>query len=479
MFFRVSTALGVLLLLAVPGWASIWGAHYGASPSTPGFVDGGAWNPSGPWVVDVALATLGTEVSLIPDGGKPFYQMVIGCDDPDVADFMALWFETIDNPFADILHPTGRQAWCSEAVCYWHHKAGIPYANGFRNSTWVHDWQHTTNGNLAGFFRAEEDLGARGRWITPDEIDYDNFWPGWNAPCPGAYIQRRRYDPLGDSWIPNTGHSQMVDEMTIYQTTGGRIVRVKLDLVEGNSNAEVRDDRFYEDVLASLPDPGVPGIRDCIKGFGICLDASGQPIYDPDRILWETIMTARAERHVPVDTSEAEDLDLWWRERWEKLINYARRVSKDGPIARSSASEVRAAWIPDRTHRWEFPAGLDDKNPQGTEVEIDLLADYPLPVRGLVLTWKAGFLPQGYWVEWAGSDRKYQRVDVPVLKDLKFPEGNENSLPVLVRLTEPGKGINPRYLKFGFPKGTFRSRAVLEDLTFVYDRPSGDDPKPE
>jgi hypothetical protein len=476
---RVPAALAALVLLSATASASIWGAHYGDSPSTPGFIDGGDWNPSGPWVVDVALATLGTEASLLPDGGKPFYQMVIGCDDPDVADFAAMWFETIDNPFADSLHPTGRQAWCSEAVCYWHHKAGIPYASGFRNSGWVHDWQHRTSGDLCAFFNAEEDLGARGRWISPADIDYDNFWPGWNAPCPGAYIQRRGYDPQGDSWIPNTSHSQMVDEMTVYQTAGGRIIRVRLDLVEGNSNAEVRDDHFYEDVLAALPDPGVPGIRNTIKGFGVCLDASGQPVYDPDRIHWETIMTARADRHVPVDTSEAEEMDLWWRERWAGLINYARRMSKSGPVARSSAPEVRAARIPDGTQRWEFPSGLDEKNPRGVEVEVDLLDNYPLPIRGLVLTWKAGFLPQGYWVEWAGSDRTHRRIEVPVLKDLKFPDGGELSLPVPLKLAEAGKGIKPRYLTFGFPKGTFPSGAVLEDLTFIYDSPSGDDPKPE
>ena len=42
------------------------------------FVDGGDWNPSGTWIQDVALATLGTEESCVADGGKPYYQMRLG-----------------------------------------------------------------------------------------------------------------------------------------------------------------------------------------------------------------------------------------------------------------------------------------------------------------------------------------------------------------------------------------------------------------
>ena len=101
--------------------------------------------------------------------------------------------------------------------------------------------------------------------------------------------------------------------------------------------------------------------------------------------------------------------------------------------------------------------------------EADLLAAYPLPVKALILHWRAGFLPQGYRVQWAGADRRYEGVDVPVLEELKFQGRATMSLPVPVRLAKPGAGPKLRYLKFSFPKGTFKQEAELAELDFVFD----------
>ena len=131
---------------------------------------------------------------------------------------------------------------------------------------------------------------------------------------------------------------------------------------------------------------------------------------------------------------------------------------------------VQASAIPDGAEqRWRFPSGLDTKEQNGVEVEIDLLAVYPLPVKALCLHWRAGFLPQGYRVQWAGADKRYEDVEVPVLETPKF-EGRETmSLPVPVRLAKPGAGPKLRYLKFSFPKGTFKQEAELAELDFIFD----------
>ena len=47
----------------------------GDSPSCDCFLDGGAWDPAGAWIQQVALATLGTRESCVANGGKAYYQM--------------------------------------------------------------------------------------------------------------------------------------------------------------------------------------------------------------------------------------------------------------------------------------------------------------------------------------------------------------------------------------------------------------------
>ncbi|UCE19202.1 MAG: hypothetical protein JSV84_02320, partial [Gemmatimonadota bacterium] len=187
-------------------------------PGCACFHDSGSWNPSGTWIQDVANMTLGTEESCVSDGGKPYYQMRIGINDIGLADDYACWFESVGDLY-------GREAWCSEAISYWHMKKGIPYSTGFRNSTWYLDWQLTNTNAIRSFYMTEEQLaGGRGLWIDhtdPDYLDYDDFRPGENAPVPGAYVYIRQYVETGPSsgvWV-GCNHSMMVDSMFIYRKT--------------------------------------------------------------------------------------------------------------------------------------------------------------------------------------------------------------------------------------------------------------------
>lgn len=477
-------ALALSLVLCLSAASAIdWGCHYGDSPSCACFVDSGAWNPSGTWIQDVGKATLGIKeccaAQVGGDGGKPFYQMVCGIDNPEVADFAALTYELWGCPYIDTINTvTGRMPWCTEAACYWHHKAGLPYSQGYRNSDWFFSWLYIGTGGLINYYKTEESLSARGRWIDYSELDYENFWPGWNAPCPGAYAPMRGWDGVEFKGA-NTAHSMMVDEMTVYVLPSGRVYRVELTFLEGNSSDRVKNSRVINDVWSYTPagdsDFGnYGGWPRKIMGFGIDLDAAGQPVYDPARLHWVEIPAMAVEVWHP-DTTAKVFVDPYWDRLRPELVRYALQYGRKGPAVRSSSPMVQATGIPDGgERRWLFPAGLDAKEPKGVEVELDLLAAYPLPVRALCLHWRAGFLPQGYRIQWAGADRKYKNVEMPFLKEPKLEGGEAMNLPVPVRLAKPGAGPRLRYLKFSFPKGTFPQEAELAELDFILDVVDGD-----
>ncbi len=476
---RRTVALALLPILSFSGaFAVDWGCHYGDSPSCPGFVDGGAWNPSGAWIQDIAKATLGTEeccaAQVGDDGGKPFYQMVCGIDDPDAADFAALTFELWGCPYVDSANTTtGRMPWCSEAVCYWHHKAGMPYSQGYRNSDWFLSWLHIGTGGMINYYKTEESLSARGRWVDYSELDYENFWPGWNAPCPGAYVPIRGWDGTEFKGA-NTAHSMMIDEMTVHVMPSGRVARVEVSFLEGNAGNRVKNSRVACDVRSYTPDGdsdfgNYGGWPRKIMGFGVDLDASGRPVYDTARLHWvdETVLAGEVWHH---DSTAKRFVDPYWDRLRPELVRYALQYGRKGPVVRSSSPMVQASAIPDGAEqRWRFPAGLDAREPKGVEVEIDLLAAYPVQAKGLCLHWRAGVLPKGYRVQWAAADKSYGVIEVPVLATPKF-EGRETmSLPVPVRLAKPGAGPKLRYLKFSFPKGTFKQEAELAELDFIFD----------
>jgi hypothetical protein len=211
-------------------------------------------------------------------------------------------------------------------------------------------------------------------------------------------------------------------------------------------------------------------------GWGIDLDRDGKPIYDPDRLHYVTDMVMAAELpEFETDTSTVLIEDPFWMKKLPELEHYARIARKTGPNVRSSPA-VQASGIPDGVEqRWVFPAGLDEKAPEGTWVEIDLLGQYPLPVRGMLLTWRGNRMPDGYRVRWAGADRKYRDAQMPDLSKIEFPEQSEPfALPVPGMLSIDGKGWDVRYLRFEFPKGTFQGRTELIDLALVFDTPAAD-----
>jgi len=295
--------LGILIGF---GLLSVAPCYHSDSPDCGCFDNTATWTPSGPWIQDIALDTVGTIVSCVVDGGKPFYQMRLGLDSTSSATALASMLDVLSGIGMTMYE---REAWCSETISYWHREAGIPYSTGYRRSEWHLDWQLTNTNAIRTFYMVEELLGAflffggRGRWIDWYELDYSDLQPGINAPAPGSYVLIRRYDDSDATWNGKS-HSMMIDEMTIHRNGFGDVVEVEVSLLEGNAGApaQVLAESSLEDLIAYTP-AGSEWLSNGRKilGFGVDLDRHGDPIYDPSRLHYERelFVSARRSSHSP------------------------------------------------------------------------------------------------------------------------------------------------------------------------------------
>jgi hypothetical protein len=448
------------------------------SPNCPCFVNNtnpGAWNPSGTWIQDVARLTLGTRVSCngvapgVHDAGQPYYQMRLGMNGEDQAQILACVMEALPEVFDSTW---GREAWCSETVSYWHRQNRIPYDQGYRNSSWHLDWQLTHSGAVRSFYAAEED-GGRGRWIDAHEVNLGSIVLGENAPLPGAYIRIKAYDITADTFFSGSAgraHSLMVDSLTIYRDPTGRIHRVDARFLEGNSGspAQVSNARRVESVLECVP--GGPRNFDSnrkIYGFGIDLDPAGNPIFDPSRIDTIAVPPPLALRPVRVvDYTRAWE-EIYHASKLKEILAYRRRV-KAGPKVTSNYGDYGRQGLPDGQQiRWALPSAGPDKP---LEITIDLLAEHPLPIRGLSLQWTKDKAPTEFRVLWAGRNRKFQETKMP--KRL----GEQQAGSVLLHPVSFGSPApKVRFVKLIFPNSGTQNPAVLDNLYFKYDWGADDD----
>jgi len=166
------------------------------------FNNDGAWNPAGAFVQDVAIQTVGTRDSCRCLGtpgcdwefedpnenypGKPYYQMVLGCNSEDSA-LVTAWLLWVLEELGPLPAVYKRQAWCSETISYWHRETGIPYSRGYRIPGRC-DWQIYCVGDLKRWYMTEEESGGLGRWIEPEDVSYVDFELGVTVPVPGAYV---------------------------------------------------------------------------------------------------------------------------------------------------------------------------------------------------------------------------------------------------------------------------------------------------
>jgi len=462
--------LACLLIILCVGLLAVAPCHFSDSPDCSCFNNTATWNPSGTWIQDVALDTVGTIVSCVTDGGKPFYQMRLGLNSTSSATSVASILEVLSGIGMSMYD---REAWCSETISYWHREAGIPYSTGYRRSEWHLDWQLTNTNAIRTFYMVEELLGwltffgGRGRWIEWSDLDYSDFQPGINAPAPGSYVLIRRYDDSDATWNGKS-HSMMINEMTIHQNGYGDVVEVEVSLLEGNADApaQVLSVSTLDDLMAYTP-AGSEWLSNNRKilGFGVDLNRFGSPVYDPNRLHYQRDMFVAAQVLRPFPTE-----DPMWERFYaplvQELVEYATKTV-GGPSVTGPSSVIGEGGIPDgRNVSWTFGPALDRTHPNGFEIAIDLLQNHPLLLKGLVLCWE-GVAPTGYLVRYAADGQSSQDVSPYGVDSLKLSSQQVGGTWVPIPFGEESARV--RTIQLRLPPGSFAGESKLTEMRFIYD----------
>ncbi len=441
-------------------------------PDCACFDNTGAWNPVSAIIQDTAIPTVGTRESCNPpidNGGKPYYQMVLGCTSVDCASAIEFMYT-----FGGV-YPA-REEWCTETVAFWHRQTGIPYAGGYRNAWW-HSWQLYDQGIITDWYETEEALAdGRGRWLDAEDLSYNPLALGVTLPVPGAYVAIRNYDSATNTWVSTTAttnsgkHSLMVNEMWIHRRPGGRVVRVDVSLLEGNSGEQVEDVGYWDNILTLTPQgSGTIGASKKIKGFGIDLNRTRRPVYDRARVHYvDAGPYAAAPVVTPVQPGDGEEQEH--EEFMARLLAYATLARERGGPTVSSPEAPGLSRMPDGEWvKWVFPKGSQ----QDVHVLIDLLDVHPMPIAGIFLTWAPGFVPPMTRVEFSLDGQTYADAIVPNLANLSPPTGAPAIVPAA--FTDTGDGVPVRYVRLTFPKGVFQQDATLREISFQYRRGPSDD----
>ena len=437
------------------------------APDCPCFDSNGVWDPAGTFIQDVAIQTVGTRESCaVANGGKPYYQMVLGCNS-ELCALVQAWLLSQTDFLIPIIDE--RQAWCSETISYWHRETGIPYSGGYWHCGWYCDWLNYNVGDLKRWYKTEEEDGGRGRWIEPGDVDYENYVLGVTLPIPGAYVSYRTYDDSNDTWVfDGESHSLMVNEMWLHKDAHSDLFQVKVTLLEGNSGNKVKNEREWEDVLALTPQGSgwIKGNKK-IYGFGVDLDSGGQPIYDASRLHLVPWLFVQAPPQFDPVMTEDPIWEQFYRPYIPPLKTYAKLLHQAGgePNVTPSTPGLPIGGIPDGQQvNWLFPKGL----PGGEEVDIDLLDVHPLPIKGMQLRWDSSALPGKYRVQYANAGQQYQDAIVPDLPDPgQLPSGTSIPVPAIFNSSATGEQV--RYVKLIFPSA-FQQDALLQELRFLYEQ---------
>lgn len=452
------------------------------SPQCACAVNGPGW----PSVVDqdqlltAARRTVGAQASCLRHGGQPYFQIQMLVLSPLDANTLADLDPNIGTDFR-------RQAWCTETVAYWHYVALMPFLGGYANPDWHQSPYVTSVQQMRTWYRTEEELrnqgkGGRGRWISGAELDYANFVPGVNGPCPGAYQAMEAYDSTGGSWSDSCHHSQVVDSMVVWRvgSVNGPVTAVDIRMIDGNagggtfvdvngtrvSRGVVRDTAWYRNVidytLLGRKTTGCGGRK--IRGWGIDLHADGTTYCDPGRIM--TIVTPFSIAYpAPIRPDEPDSFTV------NTIIDYV--LTRPGPIlVTGNSSQVQTGGaLPGRGNHWFFTPGSSGVDP--LYAQVDLRAEHPLRVRGVVVAWKGGVVPSQYQVLWGGATgAPMSRTFTPATGGGPSPTTQEVPIPTLFG---PAPNYAVRYLRVSIPASAMTRPFEIAGLHLLFDYGKEDD----
>jgi hypothetical protein len=387
-------------------------------------------------LIRTAKLTVDTYVTCIPHGGQPYWQIQQQVPDPLLAEWIANIYPScqVDLP---------PEEWCTETVAFWGVRSRLPYDQGFQALSHHPSAQVTGSNEMRTWFATEEGSGGRGRWIDGSELDYDNFIPGVNGPCPGAYQQIYHWDWAdtngnGQLWDGIWGHSQVVDSMVVYRlgNVTGPVQRIDLHMIEGNSLHKVRNDRWYRDIydFTTLgPDTVFLDVLERkIRGWGVILDRHGDPVFDPDRIHTSVTMFPKATR--PPFPDHSDDVLI------ASMIAFAQATGGSlGTVTNSKLVQVEG-W-PTDLQPWRIPQGPHPVDP--VAIGIDLLAEHPVPLRGITLRFKEA-VPARFLLRWADAQGNWAQRWIYRAQDPP-PVAPGTVLPLSVDFA-PGQAFPVRYI---------------------------------
>jgi hypothetical protein len=426
-------------------------------------------------VIGTAKKSRFAKTSCHVHAGQPYWQIQRQIDAPAMAHFLA--------NFA--IFGVSRQAWCTETVAFWHREAGVPYPGGYQRPFWYPSAYVESVIELSRWYAAEEALafffGGRGRWIDGQELDYENYEPGVNGPCPGAYQAWLTYDPALGEWSTECTHSQVVDSVLVHRIGGatGEIVRIDVHVIEGNasdgtfvdvdgdtvSRGKVRNDRWYNDVIdyTKLGDDDSPcsaneARRWKIYGWGIDLHDDGDPYCDESKI--GTIVTYLQESHPPPEgPSQSDSAAVAQIVAWAAATQGAVTINSNSPLVFTGG-----AW-PEPAAPWIIPPAPHPVDP--VFIDVDLLSQHPIPVRGVVLDWENGFAPPQYEVWWAGADQQIHVATVSLPPSGPPPPG-VGPAPVETPFA-PMPPYAVRYLRVALPNSALATEYRISGVHLLFD----------
>lgn len=431
---------------------------------------GGAWPvTSAPGnLLNVARETSGTiitttKTSCARHRGQPYWQVQQRRRTQSDAHLVAHFFP-------DYVEDFPAEPWCTEAIAYWHLEAELPYSIGYSTVTNPGARNHHPSPRVRSTeelrlwykeeerLRVEDGLATRGRWIDGGELDYDNFEPGVNGPCPGAYQQQEGQVFFGDlpDWAgPGVAHSQVVDSMIVYRLAGagGAVQRVDVRVIEGNVGLDsipdtlgvdflrsrVKNTKWYQDVIdyTVLGDSLTSGRK--IRGWGVDLGATGGPLYDASRI--RTVVTNLILGYPapePPDTSDSAIIN--------QFRVYHSQTQGSVTASTNSSGVQTGGTIAHPGNHWLIAAGPHPVDP--VYIDIDLLANHPFRVRGVEIDWKDGKFPDQFQVWWAAQNGPiFTKTVTKATGALPPPTGLDFAVPVAFA---PDSGYVVRHARLCF-----------------------------
>ena len=439
-------------------------------------------------LIATAHKSVGGINSCIAQGGLPYWQIQMQIDDPAWAHLVADLGTCFICPPPDTLK---HEAWCTETVAFWHREAQVPRPLGYFAFTWLSSYVQNAH-QLRAWYQNEENPGlltlwgyrGQGRWIGGNELDYDHFEPGVNGPCPGAYQAWEAYKTSTGTWEDSCFHSQVVDSMVIYRfgSDTGPVQRVDVRLVEGNApwsgftdiygasvgRGKVRNDRWAYNIIdwTSLGDSSnACGLtRQKIRGWGIDLDADGNSLCDAGKI--RTVVQLSLLGHQAPTAPEEPDSQLVTR-----MGQYFLASNGASKSVTTNASAIQTGGaLPTPTTPWVIPQGPLNVDP--SYIQVDLLAEFPLPVKGIVVDWKDGWVPSHYQVWWAGQDVQIHTATVDL--GTMTPPSGSSRIPIQTRLG-PDPSYPVRYLRLVFDNAHLTHPYQISGLHYLYDFGKDDD----